>query len=66
MSPYKGVELNENQRVEMLEVLDFLQQDIVIGSPVKKSTEFKPAELSMDDLSKLPKSFFNYFEISVV
>jgi hypothetical protein len=63
MSPYEGINLKEAERSEMLEVLDFLQQDIVIGSPVKDSAEFKPSVVTLEDLAQLPKSFFNYFEI---
>ena len=63
MSPYEGINLEGENRAEMLEVLDFLQQDIVVGSPVKESAEFKPAGVTVADLAKFPKSFFNYFEI---
>jgi len=63
MSPYEGVNLTEENRTEMLEVLDFLQQDIVLGSPIADSAEFKPSGVTLSDLAKYPKSFFNYFEI---
>lgn len=64
MSPYEGINLNAEDRTEMLEVLDFLQQDIVVGSPIAESAEFKPAAgVTIADLAKYPKSFFNYFEI---
>lgn len=63
--PYEGVNLTERDRAEMLEVLDFLQQDIVVGSPIQESAEMKQSSLTMEDLARFPKSFFNYFEISV-